>query len=212
MLNHLIETRSDIVVGWRKNRKDPLSKKIPSKIANKFIAGFLNLAIHDTGCSLKLFKKELLGEVKLYGEMHRFIPYLLYARGARISEIKVNHRHRLKEKSKYGISRTSKVVLDMLTVKFLNEYSTNPIYMIGGLAIISFILGVIALLFLIVMKIFWGIDMTGNPLLLISVFLFMVSVQVIMLGLISEIQVRIYFETGKKEIYKIREIVNGNKE
>lgn len=212
MLKHLEETGADITVGWRRRRKDPLLKKIPSRIANRMISRFLGLNIHDTGCSMKVFRSDMLSEVKLYGEMHRFIPYLLFARGARVTEMEVNHRHRLKEKSKYGMSRTSKVILDMLTVKFLNEYSTNPIYMIGGLSIATFSLSMIALILLAVMKIFWKIDMTGNPLLLISVFLFMVSVQIIMLGLISEIQVRIYFETGKKEIYKIREIVHGNKE
>ncbi len=212
MYNKLIDEDYDMVVGWRKKRKDPVfSKKIPSKIANFIISKFLNLNIHDTGCSLKIFKKELLNDLHLYGEMHRFIPYLVYAKGARIGETIVNHRNRFSEKSKYGLSRITKVLLDMFTVKFLNEYSTNPIYAIGGISIFTFLLSIISFIILICMKLIYNIDMTGNPFLIISVFLFLIALQILMIGLISEIQIRIYFETSKKEIYKIKEIVNDNK-
>ena len=206
----LLESSSDAVIGWRKKRKDPVSKTISSIIANRMISTFLNLKIHDTGCGLKALRKEILQEVRLYGEMHRFIPYLIHAKGFSITEVEVNHRKRYREKSKYGMNRIFKVILDMLTVKFLNEFSTNPIYVMGGLSLFSFVLSLLSFLFLVMMRIFMNIDMTGNPLLLISVFLFMISLQMLMLGLISEIQVRIYFETVKKDTYKVKNTINVN--
>lgn len=213
MVKLLEEESTDAVVGWRRKRMDPLfSKKIPSYFANMLISSFLNLKIHDTGCSLKAFKREVLSEVRLYGEMHRFMPYLMSARGFRISEIPVNHRKRHREKSKYGIERTFKVILDMLTVKFLNEFSTNPIYVMGGISLLSFVLSLASFILLILMKAFMNIDMTGNPLLIISVFLLLISVQMLMLGLISEIQVRTYFETVKRDTYKVRDIINADGE
>lgn len=213
MVKLLEEESADAVVGWRRKRMDPLfSKKIPSYFANRLISSFLNLKIHDTGCSLKAFKREVLSEVRLYGEMHRFMPYLMSARGFRISEIPVNHRKRHREKSKYGIERTFKVILDMLTVKFLNEFSTNPIYVMGGISLLSFVLSLASFILLILMKAFMNIDMTGNPLLIISVFLLLISVQMLMLGLISEIQVRTYFETVKRDTYKVRDIINADGE
>jgi len=213
MVKLLEEESTDAVVGWRRKRMDPLfSKKIPSYFANRLISSFLNLKIHDTGCSLKAFKREVLSEVRLYGEMHRFMPYLMSARGFRISEIPVNHRKRHREKSKYGIERTFKVILDMLTVKFLNEFSTNPIYVMGGISLLSFVLSLASFILLILMKAFMNIDMTGNPLLIISVFLLLISVQMLMLGLISEIQVRTYFETVKRDTYKVRDIINADGE
>lgn len=212
LISKIISENYDMVAGWRKKRKDPfLFRRIPSLIANKMISSFLTLSIHDTGCSLKVFRKELLNDLKLYGEMHRFIPYLVFAKGARIAEMPVNHRKRSSGKGKYGLSRTSKVLLDMLTVKFLNEYSTNPIYAMGGISIVLMMLSAMAFILLVLMKIFMHVDMTGNPLLIISVFLLMISIQIIMLGLISEIQVRIYFETRNRDIYKIREKENFEK-
>ncbi len=210
MLKKIKETNCDMIVGWRKKRKDPIIKRLPSKIANRIISRFLRLSIHDTGCSLKIFKHDILKDIRLYGEMHRFIPYLAYAKGAIISEMQINHRKRKTGKTKYGLSRTFKVLLDMLTVKFLNEYSTNPIYAIGGLSIIIFILCIFGFTALILMKILLGIDMTGNPLLIISVFLFILAFQFLMLGLISEIQIRTYFESNKRIIYKIKK--NSNEE
>lgn len=209
LVKHLEETKADAVVGWRKNRKDPLfTKKIPSFFANKMISLFLNLKIHDTGCSMKAFRIEVLEEVRLYGEMHRFIPYLISAKGFSVTEVPVSHRKRFKEKSKYGLGRTFKVFLDMMTVKFLNEFSTNPIYVMGGISVFTFILSLAGFALLIFMKVFMNVDMTGNPLLIISVFLFMISIQMLMLGLISEIQIRTYFETAKKDIYKVRDSIN----
>ena len=212
MLEKMKETDSDMIVGWRRNRKDNFIRTIPSRIANFIISRSLKLRIHDTGCSMKIIKRTLLKDIRLYGEMHRFIPYMAYAKGARISEMQVNHRSREMGKTKYGLSRTMKVILDMATVKFLNEYSTNPIYAIGGMSIISFILSAIGFIMLIIMKMFWHVDMTGNPLLIVSVFLFLIGVQFLMLGLISEIQVRTYFESVNREIYKTRNIYNDNNE
>lgn len=203
----------DMVVGWRRKRKDPfIHRRIPSLIANRMISSFLRLSIHDTGCSLKVFRSGLLNELKLYGEMHRFIPYLVNARGARITEIEVNHRKRMHGRTKYGLSRTARVILDMLTVKFLNEYSTNPIYAMGGIAIALSGLSLLSFILLLLMKLFMHVDMTGNPLLIISVFLFMISIQIVMFGLISEIQIRIYFESRNKDIYKISEKEHADEE
>lgn len=203
----------DMVVGWRRKRKDPfIHRRIPSVIANRMISSFLRLSIHDTGCSLKVFRSGLLNELKLYGEMHRFIPYLVNARGARITEIEVNHRKRMHGRTKYGLSRTARVILDMLTVKFLNEYSTNPIYAMGGIAIALSGLSLLSFILLLLMKLFMHVDMTGNPLLIISVFLFMISIQIVMFGLISEIQIRIYFESRNRDIYKISEKEHADKE
>ncbi|MDY6787255.1 MAG: glycosyltransferase, partial [candidate division WOR-3 bacterium] len=180
--------------------------------ANRIISSFLNLKIHDTGCSLKVFKSSVLPEIRLYGEMHRFIPYLAHARGAHIIEMPVSHRKRRSSYSKYGLSRILKVFLDMMTVKFLNEFSGSPIYAIGGLSVYTGLLSLISFIALIVMKIFFGIDMTGNPLLIISVFLGIIALQIFMLGLMSEIQVRAYFEASGREIYKIREIIENSGE
>lgn len=212
MVDHLVENNFDMVVGWRKKRKDPFfSKKLPSFFANLFISKFLKLQIHDTGCSLKVFRKEVLKDLYLYGQMHRFIPYLLFSKGYKISEIPVNHRRRYRGKTKYGFTRIIKVLLDMITVKFLNDFSTNPIYMIGGLSVFSFILGILSFILLILMKIFYQIDMTGNPLLLISIFLFLISLQLLMIGLLSEILIRTYFESTQKSVYRIKNFIENDK-
>ncbi|MEJ5307022.1 MAG: glycosyltransferase family 2 protein [candidate division WOR-3 bacterium] len=212
MIDHLLENDYDMVVGWRRKRQDPFfSKKIPSLIANRIISSFLKLKIHDTGCTLKVFKRSILMDLNLYGQMHRFIPYLLYSKGYRIGEIEVNHRKRFKGKSKYGFSRIINVLLDLLTVKFLNDFSTNPIYIIGGLSFLSFIFGIISFILLVLMKIFQNVDMTGNPLLLISVFLLLISVQLLMIGLLSEIIIRTYFETTRKGIYRVKRFLGDDK-
>ena len=213
MIDKLEKNNADMIVGWRKKRKDSLfAKKIPSGIANRIISSFLNLKIHDTGCSLKVFKSSILPEIRLYGEMHRFIPYLAHARGATVIEMPVSHRERRSSYSKYGLSRTLKVFLDMMTVKFLNEFSSSPIYAIGGLSVYTGLLSLISFIALLIMKIFYGIDMTGNPLLIISVFLGIIALQIFMLGLMSEIQVRAYFEASGREIYKIRAIIESSGE
>ncbi len=212
MIDYLLENDFDMVVGWRKNRHDPLfSKKIPSLIANRIISKVLKLKIHDTGCSLKVFKKSILKDLNLYGQMHRFIPYLIYSRGYSIGEVVVKHRERYKGKSKYGFSRIINVLLDLFTVKFLNDFSTNPIYVIGGLSFFSFLLGILSFLVLVLMKIFKNVDMTGNPLLLISVFLFLISIQLLMIGLLSEIIIRTYFETTRKNTYRIKRFIGDDK-
>lgn len=212
LLGRMEEVNADMAVGWRRKRRDNFLRTIPSRIANILISKSLKLRIHDTGCSLKIMKKALLSDIRLYGEMHRFIPYMAYAKGARITEMEVNHRPRQMGRTKYGLSRTLKVLLDMATVKFLNEYSTNPIYAIGGMSLMSFGASLVSFILLLVMKIFWGVDMTGNPLLIVSVFLFLIGLQFLMLGLISEIQVRTYFESVNKEIYKTRHMYKNSDE
>lgn len=212
LLERMKEVNADMAVGWRRKRRDNFLRTIPSRIANILISRILKLRIHDTGCSLKIMKKTLLADIRLYGEMHRFIPYMAYAKGARITEMEVNHRPRQMGSTKYGLSRTLKVLLDMVTVKFLNEYSTNPIYAIGGMSLLSFASSFVSFILLLAMKMFWGIDMTGNPLLIVSVFLFLIGLQFLMLGLISEIQVRIYFESVNKEIYKTRQMFKNSDE
>ncbi|HAF08296.1 MAG: Undecaprenyl-phosphate 4-deoxy-4-formamido-L-arabinose transferase [candidate division TA06 bacterium 32_111] len=212
MIDYLLDNDFDMVVGWRKKRHDPFfSKKIPSMVANKVISKVLKLKIHDTGCSLKVFKKSILEDLNLYGQMHRFIPYLLYSRGYRIGEVVVQHRERYRGKSKYGFSRIINVLLDLFTVKFLNDFSTNPIIVIGGLSFFSFLLGILSFVLLILMKVLKNVDMTGNPLLLISVFLFLISVQLLMIGLLSEIMIRTYFETTRKNTYRIKRLIGDDK-
>lgn len=194
----------DVVNGWRKRRKDPFfSVKFPSYIANRIIKKVTGVKIHDTGCTLKIFQKEILEDLHLYGEMHRFIPALLHWSGARIGEVEVNHRKREHGTSKYGIQKLPRVILDLFNVKFLISYSTRPIQIFGKFGLYAFLFSFLSLLALIGMKVYWNIDMTGNPFLLLSVVLTFLGVQFITIGLLGEINIRTYHESVKKKIYKI---------
>ncbi|KJJ85197.1 glycosyl transferase family protein [Candidatus Omnitrophus magneticus] len=198
----------DLVTGWRKNRKDNLFvRTIPSKIANKLINKMLKTTLHDYGCTLKAYKQEITKDLALYGEMHRFIPAIAVARGAKIAEIIVNHRPRIHGKTKYNLSRTGKVLLDLLFLSFLNTYGTKPIRFFGSLSILSFFGGIVSTLVLIYMKIMLKNDMTGNPLLILSALCFLMSLQLISIGFLGEIEIRTYYESQDKKTYYIKEII-----
>jgi glycosyltransferase involved in cell wall biosynthesis len=201
----------DVVSGWRKDRKDKaVSRRLPSIIANWLIGRVTGVRIHDYGCTLKAYRREVLREVHLYGEMHRFVPALAAWAGARIGELVVTHHPRRAGKSKYGIGRTMKVVLDLMTVKFLGGYSTKPIYVFGALGFFLCALGVIAAAVVVGQK-FYLPDAPAhrNPLLLLATLLFIIGVQSVMLGLLAEIGVRTYHESQKKPIYVVREEASG---
>ncbi|MDW7772700.1 MAG: glycosyltransferase family 2 protein [Desulfobulbaceae bacterium] len=202
-----IDEGFDVVTGWRYDRKDPFfSRRLPSKIANFIISFSTGVWIHDYGCTLKAFKHEVINNMKLYGEMHRFVPAIASAMGISIAEVKVNHRARKYGKSKYGISRTVRVILDLLTVKFLLSYATRPIHVFGTLGIISGGLGLLIALIMTVQRQFYGIAMADRPLLLLAVFLMFVGVQFITMGLLAEMLSRTYYESQNKPIYFIRKI------
>ncbi|MDD2200382.1 MAG: glycosyltransferase, partial [Bacteroidales bacterium] len=199
----------DVVSGWRKNRKDKLLfKKIPSAIANFIIRKISKVNIHDLGCSLKAYRREILNEIYIYGEMHRFLPVIAARVGAKITEIPVNHKPRKYGKSHYGLNRTFKVLLDLITVQFMRSFSTKPIYLYGGFALISLLLGFISGLSVILMKIFWGTDMTGNPMLLLTVLFILITVILALMGIQSEVLIRIYHQQGRTKQYYIKEVYN----
>ena len=199
----------DVVSGWRRNRKDKMiTRKIPSWIANWIIGRFLGLPLHDYGCTLKAYRREFLESVSLYGEMHRFIPVYAKWAGARVTELVVTHHPRREGRSKYGILRTFKVLLDLATMKFLGDYSTKPLYLFGGLGFALCSSGVVVAAYTLFQKYFEHIWVHRNPLLVIAVFLFMLGVQLVMLGLLAEIQIRTYHEASAKPTYLVRQTVN----
>ena len=203
----------DVVSGWRKNRQDKmLSRKIPSMIANKIISWIGDVPLHDYGCSLKAYRREVLKDVKLYGEMHRFIPIYASWAGARVTEIPVDHHARTAGKSKYGISRTIKVIFDLMTIKFMAEYHTKPIYVFGSFGMLAFGASVLAGLYAIFLKFanFLGLpqyhaDFVETPLPVLSIVMFAISVQFFLMGLLAELLVRTYHESQDKAIYAVRE-------
>lgn len=200
----------DLVSGWRKDRKDRLSKKIPSYIANRLIAKISGVKLHDLGCSLKAYNSDILKEIKLYGEMHRFILLIAAGMGANICEVEVKHHPRKYGKSKYGLNRTLKVLFDLMTVQFMGTYSTKPLYIYGGFAFICFILSCISGFFVIFMKLLWNTDMTGNPFLLLTVLFILITILLTLMGIQSEIITRIYYQSGKVKSYHIKESENIN--
>jgi len=200
----------DIVSGWRKDRKDKAAtRRLPSQIANWLIGRVTGVRLHDYGCSLKAYRREVLAETKLYGEMHRFIPALASWKGARITELVVNHRPRMAGVSKYGLGRTIKVVLDLITVRFLGSYSTKPIYVFGGLGMISGILSFVLLMVAIYQKLFTGLHMNRNVLLSLSIMLMIMAIQFVLLGLLAEIMVRTYHESQNRPTYVVRDRLGG---
>ena len=205
----------DVVSGWRKKRHDKaLTRRLPSKIANWLISTITGVKLHDFGCTLKAYRKEVLAQTKLYGEMHRFIPALASWNGAAIEEIVVNHRPRTAGVAKYGLGRTWKVILDLITVNFLGSFSTKPIYIFGGLGLLSALCSAIFLFFVIYQKLSKNVDMSGNPLLLLTAVLMISTIQFILMGLLAELLVRTYHESQNRPTYVIREIIESpqNKE
>lgn len=198
----------DLVSGWRKNRKDPFfSRQLPSRIANYLISKVTGVQLHDYGCSLKAYKREVIKNIRLYGEMHRFIPAVASWYGVKVGEAETIHHPRMHGTSKYGLSRTVKVVLDLITVKFLQSFSTKPIQFFGPMGLISGLLGFIILLYLTAEKLIFSEPIGGRPLLLLGALLVIVGIQMIGMGLISEILVRVYHESQRKPIYVVKKIL-----
>jgi glycosyltransferase involved in cell wall biosynthesis len=199
----------DLVHGWRKNRQDAwASRKLPSRIANWLISTSTRFPIHDLGCTLKAIRREIAQELELYGEMHRFIPILAHQRGARCVEVVTRHHARRFGTSKYGISRTLRVILDLITVKYLLDYFASPMKLFGSLGILATGLSLGTGLIVLGMKGWAGVDMTGNPLLLLTIFSMMAALQFFSLGLLGEVNARIYFAAQPKQNYAIRETLN----
>ena len=198
----------DVVSGWRWNRQDAwLTKTLPSQIANRLISWVTGVRLHDYGCTLKVYRTSYLKEISLYGEMHRFIPVFLHLRGARIAELRVNHRPRVAGATKYRPTKTVRVILDLITVKFLESYSTKPIHVFGGLGIWLCFAGLLAGAVTLAQKYAYGIWAHRNPLLLLAIFLFILGAQCIMMGLLAEIGIRTYHESQQKRPYTIRDVI-----
>lgn len=196
----------DVVSGWRKNRKDKMvTRKIPSMIANRLISWIGGVPLHDYGCSLKAYRREALQDVRLYGEMHRFIPIYASWAGARVSEIPVEHHPRTMGKSKYGLSRTLKVVFDLMTIKFMASYQTKPIYVFGSFGMLAFFVSVVAGLYAVFLKLFHKADFVQTPLPILAIVMFAVGIQFLLMGLLAEMLVRTYHESQEKSIYAVRE-------
>ena len=200
----------DVVSGWRKKRHDnAITRLLPSKIANWVISWITGVKLHDYGCTLKVYRREVLEEIKLYGEMHRFIPALASWSGARIAEMAVNHRPRTAGKTKYGIGRTLKVILDLITVKFLGSFSTKPIYIFGGLGLASGIGAIASAWFVVYQKIYNDFAINRNPLLVMTALLITTTVQFILMGLLAELLVRTYHESQNRPTYVIKQILES---
>lgn len=212
LVQKMEEGHYDAVSGWRKNRQDKLlTRKIPSWAANFLISKVTGVRLHDYGCSLKAYRREVLQGVNLYGEMHRFLPAYAVLEGAKILEIPVNHRPRTAGKSKYGLSRTFKVILDLITVKFLGGFSTKPIYAFGALGGITFFLGLITFVIVAYRALILG-RTQATPMVFLMVIFLITSTQFIMMGLLAEIIVRIYHEASRKSTYRIKNLVNVPRE
>lgn len=208
-----IEAGYDIVSGWRKNRKDRfIDRKLPSMIANRLISNVTDVELHDYGCSLKAYRSDIIKDVQLYGELHRFIPALASQVGGAVTEVPVRHHERQYGQSKYGISRTIRVILDLITVWFLGGYATRPLHVFGTLGLLTAGAGVLTGLYLTLLKFLGHQDIGGRPLLLLAVLLVVVGVQLITMGLLGEINIRTYYESQNKPIYIVREILNGEED
>ncbi|HEX5023830.1 MAG TPA: glycosyltransferase, partial [Agriterribacter sp.] len=209
MLEKLKREDWDVVAGNRANRKDGfILRKIPSRIANYFIRQLTGVHIKDYGCTLKVFKKEIADDLELYGEMHRFIPVLAKLQGANIVQVDVKHHPRQFGQSKYGLARTFKVMSDLVTMIFFRRYIQKPMHLFGTLGFIMLAIGLALNIYLLVLKIM-GEDIWGKPLLILGLILLLGGIQLITIGFLAEISIRIYFETGNKKTYKIRRITNG---
>jgi len=199
----------DVVSGWRKNRKDKMvTRKIPSMMANRLISWIGGVPLHDYGCSLKAYRRESLQDVKLYGEMHRFIPIYASWAGARVTEIPVEHHPRTMGKSKYGLSRTVKVVFDLITIKFMASYQTKPLYLFGWAGLLTFAISFLSALLACLMK--WAswphhADFVQTPLPVMSMVTLVLGVQLFLMGLLAEMLVRTYHESQAKPIYAVRQ-------
>ncbi|MDB4413716.1 glycosyltransferase family 2 protein [Pirellulaceae bacterium] len=199
----------DLVHGWRRHRKDKfLTRKLPSKIANWLISKTTGFPIHDLGCTLKVVRADIAKEIELYGEMHRFIPILADRLGAKCVEVETNHRARRFGETKYGLGRTTRVILDLITVKYILSYFASPMKIFGRLGLMAAVVSFIAIGCVVGMKAFMATDMTGNPLLMLSVISMLASIQFFGLGLLGEVNARIYFNDSTRDVYTVRETMN----
>jgi glycosyltransferase involved in cell wall biosynthesis len=202
----------DIVSGWRKQRQDHwLTRILPSQIANWIISKVTKVHLHDYGCTLKIYRREVLQGYRLYGEMHRFLPAYAAQVGARIVEVPVKHHPRRHGQSKYGLERTVKVILDLFAVKFLNSYAQKPIHIFGGVGITLIFISCFLVSYLLLQKIFWGYSLIKNPLLLMSVMFMIIGFQSILMGLLGELVVRTYYESQDKPTYHVHQRLNLGK-
>jgi glycosyltransferase involved in cell wall biosynthesis len=209
LLLEKLEEGYHVVSGWRKDRKDPfLSRKLPSMVANWLISKITSVHLHDYGCTLKAYRAEVVKDLELFGDMHRFLPALTKRRGAKITEVVVRHHPRMFGKSKYGIGRTVRVLLDIMLVKFLNEYINKPLYMFGSVGFLLLGLGLFSLFYLIFLKLFLEEPIGRRPLLILSVLLILAGIQLISTGLLAELLVRIYYRTKDTKPYVIQEKIN----
>ena len=208
-----MEEGYDLVAGWRFDRKDGfVLRRLPSMLANRLISWTTDVKLHDYGCTLKAFRKEVIKSIDLYGEMHRFIPAIASWMGIRLTELKVNHRPRIAGSSKYGISRTVRVVLDLITVKYLLSYSSRPLQLFGLLGLLSGGAGTLITSYLVFIKLFLDQGIGGRPMLIFGIFLMFMGLQFITVGLLGEMQTRIYHETQRKAVYVVRDLmVRGEK-
>ena len=202
----------DVVSGWRRNRKDKeFGRKLPSRIANHLISSVSGVRLHDYGCSLKAYRREVLDGVRLYGEMHRFIPIYASWQGARVTEMEVNHRARHAGNSKYGLGRTFKVVLDLLVVKFLASFLTRPIYVFGGVGVVALLCGVAAFAGAVAYKLAGVKDFVETPLPLLAVAFVLAGTVCILMGLLAELVIRTYYESQGKRPYLVAEEIGGSR-
>ena len=212
MLQKAIDEEWDVVAGRRANRKDGfVLRKIPSKIANWIIRNSTNVHLKDYGCTLRVYKAEIAQNMGLYGELHRFIPVLAKQQGAKMTEVDVKHHPRIHGTSKYGLSRTFKVMADLILMLFFQKYFQRPIHLFGGLGLLSFLLGGIINVYLLVLKIM-GEDIWGRPILILGFMLILAGIQLITTGIIAEIIVRTYFESQDKKTYRIKGLYTGEQE
>ena len=201
----------DVVSGYRKDRKDTFTTRIlPSRIANWLISVVTGVRLHDYGCTLKAYRRDVLSGFRLYGEMHRFIPVFAHAAGARIGEVPVRHHPRKYGKANYGLERTVKVLLDLFTVKFLLSYAAKPIYLFGGTGIGLMLISTLTLVTLMIRRVFFNISVLASPFFQMSVMFFILGFQSILMGLIAELLVRTYHESQHKPTYTVREVINGD--
>jgi len=208
VLIKMLDEGNDLVAGWRYNRHDALfSRRLPSMIANCLISWTTSVKLHDYGCTLKAMRSEVAKNLRLYGEMHRFIPAIAYERGAQIAEVKVNHRPRLRGQSKYGISRTLRVILDLLTVKFLSSYSTRPAHVFGLMGVISGLTGFAFAFYLSVEKLVYKHNIGNRPLLLLAILLIFIGFQFVTMGLLAEMLARTYHESQDRPVYVVGEVL-----
>ncbi|WP_079681043.1 glycosyltransferase family 2 protein [Planktothrix sp. PCC 11201] len=201
----------DVVSGWRKNRQDAkLSRLLPSRIANWLISKMTGVQLHDYGCSLKAYRTELIADMNLYGELHRFLPALAFIEGAKITEIPVNHHARRFGQSKYGLDRTFRVVMDLLTISFIKKFLTRPMHVFGLLGILAFAIGIVVGAYLSFIRLVLGQEIAARPLLTLAVLMTLTGIQLFCFGLLAELSMRTYHESQDRPIYRVREVIESH--